>query len=302
MKKHIFSLLALLICSLIAAFVLTRDDGKLHIVFCDVGQGDAIYIRSAGGADMLVDGGPNDKVLLCLGEHMPFTDHSLDLVVLTHPEKDHFQGLTSVLARFQVGAVILSPVVNPTESYQLLLDVLKEKALPVKNLYAGDIFHLGEAQFSVLWPDRGWVSQVVDSDHTEVTLSRRDVLGASTKNNLNDFSLYLHLQYDAFDLLLTGDGDRRIQPSIMRTNALPDVDMLKFPHHGSKTGLLAEFLDSIAPELVIFSAGKNPWGHPTEQALRLVQEKNISIKRTDRDGSIHIVTDGNSWEFARPVW
>ena len=82
---------------LLFSFIATLPDGKLHIVFCDIGQGDAAYVRFPDGRDMLIDGGPNDKVLNCLGKHMPFWDRRINLVVLTHPQKDHMQGLNPVL-------------------------------------------------------------------------------------------------------------------------------------------------------------------------------------------------------------
>ena len=123
------------------------------------------------------------------------------------------------------------------------------------------------------------------------------ILGISTDENLNDFSYYMHLKYGEFDALFTGDGDSRIQPVIMATNNLPDVEILKFPHHGSKTGILAEFLDKIKPEAAVISSGKNPWGHPTKEALDLLQSRNISILRTDQKGNIEVVSDGEGWKI-----
>src|SRR3972149_6329793 len=87
---------------LLTSYFFSLPDGKLHIIFCDVGQGDAAYIRTPNNQDMLIDGGPDDKVLSCLGRHMPFYDRTIDVVVLTHPQKDHLQGLISVVERYTV--------------------------------------------------------------------------------------------------------------------------------------------------------------------------------------------------------
>ena len=83
--------------TLFFAYLWFLPDQKLHVVFCDVGQGDAAYIRGPNNMDMLIDGGPNDKVLNCLGRHMPFYDRTIDVIMLSHAQKDHLQGLLSVL-------------------------------------------------------------------------------------------------------------------------------------------------------------------------------------------------------------
>src|SRR3989337_4197125 len=80
------------------------NDKKLHVVICNVGQGDAIFVRTPSGSDILIDGGPDDSVLNCLGKHMPFWDRTLELVMLSHPHTDHFMGLFSVLQNYKVTA------------------------------------------------------------------------------------------------------------------------------------------------------------------------------------------------------
>src|SRR5574341_1833681 len=109
---------------LLFSFIATLPDGKLHLVFCDVGQGDAAYVRFPDGRDMVVDGGPNDKVLGCLGNHMPFWDRHIKIVVMTHPQKDHMQGLISVLDRYRVDYFVRSDVANDTEGYKKLMEVV----------------------------------------------------------------------------------------------------------------------------------------------------------------------------------
>src|SRR3989344_8210677 len=105
---------------LLFSFLGSLPDGTLHIVFCDVGQGDAAYIRFPDGRDMVVDGGPNDRVIACLGRHMPFWDRHIDMVAMTHPQKDHMQGLIAVFERFDVDYFLRSDIGNTTEGYQRL--------------------------------------------------------------------------------------------------------------------------------------------------------------------------------------
>lgn len=311
MKKTIFIGLAVTV-SLIFAFIFSLPDGRLHVVFCDVGQGDAAYIRSPDGQDILIDGGPNEKVLDCLGKNMPFYDRTIDVVLLSHPQKDHFQGIQSVMERYHVKYFISSPVAGEGEAYQKLISLIREKKIPVKLLYTGDRFSMGKVEFDILWPEKEWVARnasfLGDLSYSRL---RQDfggqvsnleegggkVLGLSTGRDLNDFSYYLHLTYGQFDVLFTGDGGSHIQGEVEKVEMLPDVEVLKFPHHGSKTGVLPEFLDKVRPELAVISVGKNSYGHPAEEALKLLRERDIEIKRTDRDGNIEMTSDGKGWKL-----
>lgn len=277
--------------------IFSLPDGRLHIVFCDVGQGDAAYIRTPNNQDMLIDGGPDDKVLSCLGRHMPFYDRTIDVVVLTHPQKDHLQGLISVVERYTVKYFVIGMEGNTTEGYKKLVTAISDKKIPVKNLYTGDKFSLGKVEFDVLWPEKSWVAAQLGSDLERAKGLTPDsaVLGLSTDTELNDFSYYLDLKYGSFSALFTGDADSRIQPEIMKSADLPDVDVLKFPHHGSKYGATDEFLEKVSPETAVISSGKNPWGHPTKEALDLLLDRKVQIKRTDLEGDVEIISNGRRW-------
>jgi competence protein ComEC len=291
-KKHfVFGLIIGLV--LLVSYLFALPDGKLHLVFCNVGQGDAAYIRAPNNQDMLIDGGPDDKVLTCLGKHMPFFDRTIDVVVLSHPQKDHLQGLLSVIQRYSVKYFVIGVEGNETEGYKKLVELIKQKNIPVKNLYTGDQFSLGAVKMSVLWPEKTWIAQQLSLSLSY--LGNPQVLGVQTSRETNDFSYIVDLSYGSFDALFPGDGDSHIQPEVMKAANLPKVDVLKFPHHGSKTAMLAEFLDKIKPELAVISVGKNSYGHPTEEALELLSNKAIKLKRTDIDGDIEVVSDGKSY-------
>jgi len=295
-KKHFISGMIIGVI-LFFSYLITLSDSRLHVYFCDVGQGDAAYIRTPSNQDMLIDGGPDDKVLSCLGRHMPFYDRTIDVVILSHPQKDHLQGLISVIDRYNVGYFIIGVEGNDTEGYKKLIQTIKKKNIKIKNLYTGDSLSLGKVNFSVLWPERKWVASQLGSDLQRaegLTPTTSAVLGLTTDTELNNFSYYLDLNYGSFNALFTGDGDSQIQPEIMKNTVLPDIDVLKFPHHGSKTGILSEFLDKIKPELAVISVGKNSYGHPTKEAIELLSNRSISIKRTDREGDVEIISDGRS--------
>ncbi len=290
--------------ALLFTFVFSFPDGKLHIVFCNVGQGDAVYIRTPKGSDLLIDGGPNDKVLTCLGKYMPFYDRTIDLVLLSHPESDHITGLVSVIQRYNVRYFVIAPVRNENKVYQQLAAEIKKKNIQVKQLFQGDSFFLDGVKLTVLWPEKKWLSENISAPVSVANdldflshFNTSSVLGFATDRSLNDFSYYFHLQYGLFDALFTGDGDSRVQDEIMSRVSLPDVELLKFPHHGSKYAVLDEFLDAIKPELAVISVGKNPWGHPTSEAIKQLTDRAIRIKRTDLDGNVEVVVDGKSWRW-----
>ena len=285
---------------LLLVYIISRPDGKLHIAFCDVGQGDAAYLRMPNGSDMLIDGGPNDKVLGCLGKNMPFYDHEIDIVVLSHPQKDHLQGLISVLERYEVKNFIINAAGNESDGYKKLVTLINNKKIPYRNLYTGDYIRIGGVRFDVLWPEKSWLGLKFQNPTDKIQIEEgKAVLGMSTDTDLNDFSYYLHLKYGEFDALFTGDGDKRVQPEIMTTAVLGDIEVLKFPHHGSKNGVTGEFLDKVKPEAAVISVGKNPWGHPTVEALKLLTERGINVYRTDTDGEIDIDSDGRDWQIRK---
>jgi competence protein ComEC len=278
---------------LLCSFIWTLPDGKLHIIFCDVGQGDAAYVRFPDGRDMVVDGGPNDRVMDCLGRHMPFWDRHLDMVVMTHPQKDHMHGLIALMDRFSVGYFLRSDVSNTTEGYQKLVDVVKKNNISVKYLVQGDQITIGSTSLSLLWPSSQQIAEGVRA--SDVAQTGSQVLGAAT-GDLNDYSLVFTLQYGDFDAVFTGDADSRVEPEYVGLSALKyPVEVLKVPHHGSKTGMTDAFIGWVKPELAVISVGKNSYGHPSKQAVDMLQSVNSQVLRTDQQGDIEVVSDGKQW-------
>ncbi len=262
---------------LLLSSLISLPDGKLHVVFCDVGQGDAIYLRTAHGEDILVDGGPNDKVLACLGNHMPFYDRTVELVILSHPQADHLNGLISVLERYSVNYFISSGMGSQTQGYQQLVALLASKKVSRKTEASGEKITLDGLVIKTLWPSE----------------EEENILGASTAESaVNELSLVLELSYGQFNALLTGDAGMDIQN---RISQIGPIDVLKVPHHGSKTALLSSFLKEIKPQLAVISVGKNSYGHPTQETLNQLSGIGAKILRTDKDGEIEIVSDGKGW-------
>ncbi len=277
-------------CILLASFIWFFPDGKLHIIFCNVGQGDSTYVRFPDGRDMLIDGGPNDAVLGCLGKHMPFWDRHIDIIALTHPQKDHLQGLISVFERYQVDYVMRSDVASDTEGFQKLEEVVKAKRVPVKFVVSGDRVEIDQASLTLLWPSD---AQIAKGNPTS------SVLGASTATELNDYSLVFFLRYGSFDALFPGDADSHVEQQYVGTPLIDDqVELVKVPHHGSKTGMTSDFVHWLAPKLAVISVGKNSYGHPSKEAIELLSSVGARILRTDQTGDIEIVSDGRDWKIS----
>jgi len=263
-------------------------DNKLRLIFCDVGQGDASLI-TFGSYQMLVDGGPNNSVLSCLGKNMPFWDKKIEVVAMTHSQADHMMGLIEVFERYEVEQFLASNVVNDTPEFWQLRKVVLEKEIKTKDLVKGDELRLGAVKLKVLWPkekgDELLVWHGVEKD--------RQVLGAkSFQGDVNKVSLVLKGSLGKFDFLLTGDINKKIEGEL----EVGEVEILKVAHHGSRYSSSEEFLKKINPEVAVISVGERNWfGHPTQTVLDRLGEIGARVLRTDEDGMVKIVSDGKNW-------
>ncbi len=287
-----FALVLLAVLIWLAFFAV--PDNRVRLVFCDVGQGDAVLIIQ-GLTQILIDGGPDRKVLNCLSNNLPFFDQTLEMVILTHPDNDHLAGLNDVFDKYRVRYFVSGPEGSDSGNYQNLLTKIKSlrKAargldnFKIINIYAGEKIKVGEIVFENLWPDREWVAGKLNYESGTMSQGQDYVLGAKTEHkNLNDFSLVFILSYQNRSVLLMGDADSRVQDEIMDLNTLAQIDILKFPHHGSKTGIREDFLAKIKPKIAVISVGKNSFGHPTQEALGLLEKYGVKIRRTDLEGEI----------------
>ncbi len=246
-------------------------DKKLHIKVLDVGQGDSIFIRTPSGYKILIDGGPDNKIVGLLGESLPLWDKTLDLVVLTHPQADHMTGLIEVAKRYQIKTLWTSYSVNNTQVYKEWEKVVSERHLHQVHVWAGDkiIFPDG-VDLNVIWP--------------------RSV---QPYTDLNTTAIVIKLDYKNFDGLLTSDADEQVQPY---TSSTSHVEFLKVPHHGSKTAIDENYLAKLSPDISVISVGAhNRYGHPNPELVKLLDSARTKVYRTDQNGTVEIVSDGESW-------
>lgn len=259
------------------------NNSKLHIIFCDVNQGDAIFIRAPKGEDILIDAGPNNLVLDCLSKHMPFWDKTIELAILTHPHSDHLNGFLGVLKNYKVLSFVTLNLKNNTSGFSALLESLKEQDIKIHYVYLGDRFTFNDGlSITIVGPSREFLAKT----------SPQGLIG-ERKEFANVESL---VKFKNFLALLTGDSQSPELKEGLDKYQFKNLSLLQVPHHGSKTGLDEDFIHRTSPKLAVISVGKNnKYGHPAQSTIKILRNKGIKILRTDEHGEIEITTDGFSW-------
>jgi competence protein ComEC len=251
--------------------VLSLPDGKLHVTFLDVGQGDAILVQTPQGQHILIDGGPSPSALLsALGRRMPFWERSLDLVILTHPHDDHVAGLVAALERYDVKQVVQPDATAKSPTFEQWSALLRQKQVLTQAAVAGMRLDLGGGlRGEVLYP----------------------LAGASNPENVNRASVVLRLSYGQVVFLLPGDIEADIEGELVHGGAPLASTVLKIAHHGSDTSSSAEFLQAVSPQIAVISVGAdNRFGDPSPAVLDRLRSIE-RVYRTDQRGTVEVVTD-----------
>jgi len=256
----------------IFVFVETRQSRFLEIDFFDVGQGDSIFIETIDKKQILIDGGPDLSVLEKIGRAMSFYDRYIDIVVLTHPEQDHLNGLIEILKRYNVGTVITSGIIKNTDQYKEFIKIIKEKNIPIYIAKLGGEIDFGNnIKLNILYPFES--------------------IAGKEASDVNNFSVVSQLIYNNFKLLLTGDIEKSVENKLIKSGLNLQSDVLKIAHHGSKTSTSDEFLKKVDASLAMILVGKdNKYGHPHQEVLDRLAD--LQIFQTGRDGNIEILSDG----------
>lgn len=248
------------------------SDQRLIVWFFDVGQGDAIFIESPDGRQILIDGGTGSLVLEKLSRVMPFWDRSLDAVLLTHPHADHIGGLISVLERYRVERVYTTGSLYATTETEEFLRRLND----------------GEEVVIVDGP----VTLELGRGTTLEIIAPVESLRNVRVDDPNNASIAGVLRYGEINVLLTGDLGGRAEQGLL-TRLKETVDVLKVGHHGSQTSTSADLLKATKPVAAIISVGAdNSYGHPHAATLDRLKEFGVTVLRTDLDGDIRLTSDG----------
>lgn len=289
-SKYLVSILGL-IASAIWLAVSSMPSNNLRVIACDVGQGDGFLIIK-GTTQILVDAGPSEtKMVDCLGRYMPFWDHTIEMAILTNPDKDHYFGFISVAQRYSINLFVATPVQKEGEDYKALVDAIADHNISIANPLTGTAMKLSDIEIDFVWPRASDIS-------TEYIASggKSGVLGAvATTKSPNALSLVFNLKYKNFKALFTGDIEPDETETLLQTGKISDVDYLKVPHHGSKNGLTKELLQASSPGVAVISVGKdNRYGHPSSEVIQMLSEAGIKTFRTDQVGDVLIESDGES--------
>jgi competence protein ComEC len=277
--KILLILSAIAVITAVPTFWLTYSQvSPLEVDFLDVGQGDAILIKTPSGQNILIDGGPSSKVLNQLGKNLSFFDKTIDLMVLTHPHDDHVNGLNEVIKRYEIKKIIYTGVAHNAPGYITWLKLVKDKKIPVTIIDRPQtIAFADDCQLKILYPQKSFLNKEV--------------------NNLNNTSIVAKLIYGETSFLFTGDSEKETESQLVKTAKTNKSDLLaqvlKVGHHGSDTASTQDFLKAVSPNLAVIEVGKNnQFNHPNERIVNRLERMGIRIFRTDFEGTVRMTSDG----------
>ena len=267
-----------LFASVAWAQALSAPDGRLHVIFLDVDQGDSILIVTPSGQRILVDGGPDPvEAVRVLNDHLPFWDRRLDLLVSTHTDGDHLAGLVGVAQRHPVGTVV-EGIPGTSALYLRWQQALAEKSISPIAVQRGASIRLGD-------------------DLTLPVLNPALESGPPSEHDSNNGSVVLRLEYGDVSFLLTGDIEEEVELELLREGHNLSGTVLKVSHHGSNNASSPFFLRSVNPSVAVVQSGEeNRYGHPHQNVIerlkKLVGDDGLYV--TALHGTIELTTDGRS--------
>ncbi len=247
---------------------------NLEVDFLDVGQGDAILIKSPSDHNILIDGGPDSSVIDELDENLKWWDRTIDLMILTHPHDDHVTGLIDVVKRYKVKKIIYTGINHTGPNCLEWLKVVKEKNVPVVIIdHKQKIVLNKNVYIDILYPCESFLGKNVE--------------------NLNNTSIVAKLVHKSNSFLFMGDAEREVEEFLVKEGYNLRGKVLKVGHHGSDTSSTKDFLKKVNPEFVIIQVGSdNHFGHPDIRVLKRLERLGAKIFRNNKDGTVRLFSDG----------
>ena len=230
----------------------------------DIGQGKS-FILKEGKNVIVYDTGKDDfKILKALNNNLPFFKRNIDIVIISHPDIDHYLSLSTLSDKYEIRLLLINETSLNDYSFNKLLENLEKKKLKIFFIDKGDRIILNKTTLLVLHPDRVY-------------------------NKDNNNSLVIYGKRNNFDFLLTGDIEKEgIEKNLMKyINLFKSLSLLDFPHHGSKYSLVKEFFEFIDPKLIVIQSGFNRYGHPHKEVLEFFKNKNLWL--TQKNGDLKII-------------
>lgn len=280
-ERNLYRGWALVLVTISIVFIVllwgTQNSSEMRVSFIDVGQGDSIFITAPNGRQVLIDGGPDDRVLLGLGRDMKFLDRNIDMVIATHPDKDHIAGLSSVFRLYDIDYIMTSEIQSDTVYDQALHDAINREP---------DLLQVTARRGERI---------ILDADHGVYL----DILfpGSNTElwDETNEASIVVRLVYGKQSFLLNGDSIASVEQYLVDTDGAGlRSTVLKLGHHGSKTSSIEPYLLAVNPQYAVVSAGKNNrYGHPASEVIDRVRAVGANIVSTIDHGTISFLTNGD---------
>jgi competence protein ComEC len=281
MKRFLFTLL---ISSFVGWWIFSTtipepSSASLEMWMLDVGQGESVLVKEPSGKKLLFDGGPDDTVLVELGKVLPSWDHTLDLIILSHPHADHIRGLISILDRYSVHEVWSSGTTIDTADFRAWKTTLDQHNLTPRSVFAGVESEFGTAHVQVYFP-----LQSMDGKQPE---------------NAHDGDVVAKITTPTASLLLTGDLNEEHETALVQSCTPPLCNLhalvMQVPHHGSASGLIPSFLTAVHPAAALIPVGvDNIFHHPRPEILARLTTAKIPLFRTDTDHQIHASFENTS--------
>jgi competence protein ComEC len=281
-------------------FSAARPDGKLHVDFLDVGEGDSALLTMPDGTTLLVDGGGRPNInqsnaddgegeqvfegdTRSIGERVVSQYlwsrgmDRVDYVLATHADADHIDGLNDVARNFRVSSAIVART-PAGEEYVRFAATMREAGVPVNKIGAGDLLRFGDVSAQVLWPP-----------------PNRDENAPDRNND----SVVLLIRYGDKNLLLTGDVEKQGEAAVLREGISLGSDLVKVPHHGAKTSSIEALIAAAHPSLAIISVGRTSmFGHPSKDVVERWRAGGAEVMTTGQRGTISVVTDGRDLQVS----
>jgi competence protein ComEC len=267
-----------------------RPTGKLRVDFLDVGQGDAALVTMPDGVTLLVDGGGRPKFLspsgnsggrdvrtigeMVVAEYLWWRGlEGVDYVLATHADADHIDGLNDVVRDFRVRSALVGRKPENDSEFSKFANTLQATATQVEVVQAGDVLDFGSVKIRVLWPAG---------------------FGSNSRSANND-SVVLHLEYGAISILLTGDIEQEAESQMLAGGNDVKADVVKVPHHGSRTSSTEGFVSAVKARFAIISVGQQSmFGHPHKEVVDRWQQSGAEVLTTGKSGTITVETDGKT--------
>lgn len=250
----------------------------LQVTFLDVGQGDAAWIKTPDGLDILIDGGKKSAGpgLLSYLQSQEVTE--IEVLVLSHPDADHVGGFITILENMDVGKALLNCQRPETDTYKEFETLLVAKEVITTCVRDGHNFT--------------WGAYITAS-----AVNPAEPLMSGTNNN----SIVLRVSYEIIDFLFTGDIESEAEAEILGRGRTVEAEILKVAHHGSQYSSTAPFLTAVDPKMAVISVGPNSYGHPTAEAIQRLRDAGATIYRTDLQGTIVVTTDGTNYSVEEEI-